>query len=87
MGRGLRAAMRRVASMPSTPGMRTSIRTTSGLISRQRDGLRSVAGLGDDLDVRLRFEDRAKAAADERFVVDEQDADHGVASGRRARTT
>ena len=53
----------------------------------QGDGLGSVAGLCDDLDVRLRFEDRAEAAADERFVVGEEDSDHGAASGRRASTT
>ena len=50
------------------------------------DGLRSVTGLGDDLDVRFGLEDRAEAAAHERFVVGEQDSDHGAASGRRART-
>ena len=80
--------MRRVASMPSTPGMRMSISDHVRVeLVGQRDGLRSVAGLGDDLDVRLGLEDRAEAAADERFVVGEEDADHGVASGRRAWTT
>ena len=47
--------MRRVAAMPSMPGMRTSIRTTSGRSRRASvDGLEAVRGLADDLEVRLR---------------------------------
>ena len=42
---------RRVASMPSMPGMRMSIRITSGrCCSAARDRLLAVARLGDDLD-------------------------------------
>ena len=76
---------RRVASMPSTPGIRTSIRTTSG---RRRpaslDRLVPVLGLADDLDVVLAVEDRAEAAAHERLVVGDQDANHVVGRHRKA---
>ena len=41
----------------------------------QVDGLRAVAGLGDDLQVRLAVEDEPYAAADQRMVVGEQDAE------------
>ena len=39
----------------------------------------SVGGLADDLDVVLAFEDHPDAAADERLVVDDEDADHDAA--------
>ena len=55
--------------------------------ARELDGLRAVRRLADDGDVGLRLEDHAKAAADQRLIVGQQDADHGVlGSGRRART-
>ena len=67
------AAMRRVASMPSTPGIRTSISTTSGCSAlHERDGLGAVARLADHLHVLLGLEDHAEAAADERLVVGDQ---------------
>ena len=70
-------------------GMRMSISTTSGRSSAvSSDRLPPVCGLADHLDVRLRVEDHAKAAPDERLVVGEQDADHVLATsaGSRART-
>ena len=56
---------------------------------RALDGLAPVGCLGDDLDIGLGVEDEPEAAAHERLVVGEQDADHadaGVPSGSRART-
>ena len=85
------ATIRRVASIPSTSGMRTSIRTTSGaqLLDEARR-LAAVARLAHHLDVRLGFEDHPEAAADERLVVDQQDADviapAPAPAGSRART-
>ena len=54
----------------------------------QRDRLGAVGGLADDLDVVAGVEDHAEAAAHERLVVGDQDADaHGAASsGSRAWT-
>ena len=57
------------------PGMRTSIRITSGRSSPgQRHALRAVARLAHDLEVRLRLEHHPEAHAQELLVVDEQDA-------------
>ncbi len=53
--------------------------------SGERDGLRAVGCLADHLDVALRLEDQPQAAADDRLVVDEEDADHD-GSGRLARS-
>ena len=83
------ATIRRVASMPSTPGMRTSISTTSGASSLdQRDRLGAVLGLADHLDVVAGVEDHAEAGPHQRLVVGDHDPDgHGAASnGRRAWT-
>ena len=53
------------------------MRTTSGASSRACvERLAAVRRLADDLDVLLRVEDHAKAAADERLVVGDEDADH-----------
>ena len=43
--------------------------------AREVDGLAPVLGLADHLEVLARLEDQPEAAADERLVVDEQDAD------------
>ena len=68
--------MRRVASRPSTSGIRTSISTTSGCSrSTSATASRAVAGLADHLEVGLGVEDHAEAAAHERLVVGEHDAD------------
>ena len=71
------SAIRRVASRPSMPGMRMSIRTTSGtVLAREPHRLVAVGRLADHLDVVLGVEQRAEAGAHERLVVGEQDADH-----------
>ena len=78
-GRGRRCRSRRVAWSPSSSGMRMSMRTTSGReLAGAVERLGAVARLADDLDVVLGFEDHAKAAAHERLVVGDQDADHGA---------
>ena len=70
------ARIRRVASRPSSSGMRMSISTTVG---RKRAAFSTassaVAGLGDDLDVLLAGEEHAEAGADHRLVVGDEDAD------------
>ena len=68
--------MRRVASMPSTPGMRTSISTTSGdEASTSRDRLGAVLGLADDLDVVAGVEDHAEPRPHQRLIVGDDDPD------------
>ena len=75
---------RRVASMPSRRGMRMSMRTIVGAqAARLVDGLAAVGGLADHLDVRRRLQQLAKARADQRLVVGDEDA-RAHASGRRA---
>ena len=75
---------RRVASSPSTFGMRTSIRITSGSSSAARlERLGAVGGLADDLDVLLGLEDHPEPRADERLVVDDEHADHRARLGER----
>ena len=69
---------RRVASIPSVPGIRMSIRITSGRWrSAARDRLLAVVGLGDDLDHPGRLEHGLEAGPHQRLVVGDQDADHG----------
>ena len=51
------------------------------VLGRQRDRLPPVSGLGDDLDVVFRLEQRADAAADQHLIVGQQDPDQ--ASGRQ----
>jgi len=46
--------------------------------ARLRECLVAVFGLAHDLDVVFAFEDHADAAANERLVVDDEDADHDV---------
>ena len=66
---------RRVASMPSMPGMRMSISTTSGAVRLgRRDRLLAGAGLGDDLDRAGRLEHGLEAGAHHRLVVGDDDA-------------
>ena len=77
-------ASRRVASRPSSRGIRMSISTTSG--RRQRAGLDrlgAVARLADDLQVGLGVEDLAEAGADECLVVGDQHADGHAGSFAR----
>ena len=52
---GSAAASRRVASMPFSSGIATSITTMSGFsFSASSDGFAAVAGLADDLHIGLR---------------------------------
>ncbi len=54
--------------------------------TRLRNRLFPVRGLADHLDVLLSLEDHAEAGADERLVVDDQDAEaHAGATGSLAR--
>ena len=89
-----RAAMRRVASMPSTRGMRMSISSTSGAhLSASQHGLLAVGGLADHLEVVLGVEQRGEPGPDQFLVVGQRDPDHrspssceSPRSGSRART-
>ena len=70
------ATTSRVASIPSIPGIWTSMSTTSaGPLGEHGQRLAPVRRLADDLDVVLDGEDHGEARADEGVVVDEQDAD------------
>ncbi|MCO5614894.1 hypothetical protein L7F22_069179 [Adiantum nelumboides] len=51
------------------------------VLAGRGDGLCAVGGLGDDVQVGLRAEQRAEPGADERLVVGEQDPDHLSAPG------
>lgn len=46
----------------------------------QGQALAAVGGLGHHLDVVFEVEERAESAANERLVVDQQDADHDICS-------
>jgi hypothetical protein len=64
-----------------------SISTTSGASLSALGSLAAVAGLADDLEVRLGLEDHAEPRAHQALVVDEQHADHRAdPSGSRARS-
>jgi hypothetical protein len=65
-----------VASIPSSSGIRTSIRTNVGIEpARFADRLLAIRGLADDIHVPFGVKDHAETGADERLVVDDQDAD------------
>ena len=75
------AEMRRVASRPSTPGIRMSIRTTSARSAAgQVDRLLAVGGLADDLQVPGGVDEDPEPGADQGLVVGEQDPDRLVSS-------
>ena len=86
----LSAASRRVASIPSIVGIRTSI---SDDVRRERleptDRVGPVDRLADDLDVVLRIQDHPEPGTHQRLVVGDQHPDRRVAhagsEGRRAR--
>ena len=62
--------------MPSSPGISTSSRATSGpVLAGRGDHLVAPADLGDDLEVGLQVEQRGQRAADQRLVVGEQQPD------------
>ncbi len=73
----------RVASMPSIPGIRMSITTTSGLgVAGQLDRFGAGPGLADDLEVRGAGDEHAQPGAHQRLVVGEHDPDgHRAAAG------
>ena len=75
-GRSPAWQIRRVASIPSRRGIRTSITTTSAVTARSKPSAAgAVAGLADHRHVRLRVEHHAEAGPHQLLVVDEQDAD------------
>ena len=67
--------MAAVAAMPSVPGMRTSMRTTSACDAMAAPAAPSAAS-PTTLEVGFRREDHAEADPDQGLVVDQQDADH-----------
>ena len=75
-------------SIPLSPGMTTSISTTSGfLLPRLEDRCADIAGLADDLDVVLGVEQQVQAGPDDGVVVDDQHPDRPslvIASGTSA---
>ena len=74
--------------MPSVPGMRTSMRTTSGRTRPTCATASSpVAGLTGDHEVGLGLQDHPEAGADEHLVVDDEHADHSTSSGISARSS
>ena len=82
------AMMRRVASSPSSSGIRMSIRITVGS-KRAASGhrLEAVSRLGHHLDVLLAGEQHPEAGPDHRLVVGDEDTDRHdrySLSGRRA---
>jgi hypothetical protein len=83
LGGATRVLIRWVASIPSTPGIRTSISTTSGRVPGDYVQRRPAVGrLADHLDVLDLVEDHPESGAHEGLVVDEHDSDHGeVARG------
>ena len=78
--------MRRVASIPSTPGIRTSISTTSGWSSAASVAASAPSPASPTTSIPgSPREDQAEARADERLVVGEQDPDHASSSVRQPR--
>ena len=82
------ATSRRVASIPSMPGIRTSIRTTSGpvLDGTGRPPASPSAASADHLEVGRGAEDDGQARAEQRVVVGQHHPDrHGSGSTARSR--
>ncbi len=70
------------ASMPERLGIRTSIRTTSGMSSvRLLHGLGAVGCLADELEVVLTLQDHLQTPAEQRVIVDDH---HAQTLGRPA---
>ena len=77
-----------MAAAPPMPGIRRSIRMTSGRsVPTTAQRLGAVRRLADDLEVRVAGEHPAQAVADDRVVVDDEQPDraHGAARRRRSR--
>jgi hypothetical protein len=55
-------------------------------LARDGNGLAAVPRLADHLEIVLRFEDRPETRPDQRLVVRDEDANHAVPAGSRART-
>ena len=64
-----------MTSIPLRPGITTSSRTTSGLWARASKIVPRVGRLGDHLEIVFRIEKQAEARADDRVVIDNDDAD------------
>ena len=79
---GQDAAIRRVASMPSSAASGRPSARRRAAPAAALDGLRAVAGLAHDLDVLLGLEDHRKPGPDQRLVVDEEHPDHAPADRR-----
>ncbi len=76
---GTLARIRRVASIPSTPGIRTSMRTTSGRNScTSRIAASPSAGVAHHLEPLDGREQGAQAAADDRMVIGDHQANGHV---------
>ena len=77
---GLAATMRRVASMPSVPGIRMSISTTSGGLRRAKSTASSPSPASPvTAQVVFGLDDHAEPAAQQRLVVGQQHGDaHAV---------
>ena len=72
---GFAVRMRSVAAMPSQPGIRTSITTTSGRVASIRRTASSPSCAGDDGHVGLAADQRLEALEDDRMVVHDGDRD------------
>ena len=71
-----------VASIPFIPGIRTSMKTMSGVSSPALlDGVLAAVGLADDDDVVREVEGGVQPLAGDRMVVDDQDADRARLAG------
>ena len=80
---GQRSLIRRVASMPSMPGMRMSMSTASGrALLAGAHGARAVARRADDLHVGFARQEHLQAPRDQRIVVDHEDLHAAPASSR-----
>jgi hypothetical protein len=79
----LRVSSCRVASIPSRFDADVHEHDVGIRLRGAGDGLLAIRRLADDLDVRLGVEDQAKAGADERLVVDEQNPDHAAGAAAR----
>ncbi len=86
LGAFAEAVIRRVASIPSRTGIRTSISITSGRCSpATQHGFLSVPGGGDHLEIAGLVDDHAKPFADEGVIVDQSNPDHATSnSGKPA---
>ena len=80
------AASWAIASTPPIVGIRRSMSTTSTSTLRdRRERLGAVAGLADDLEVRVAGEDAAEAVAHDRVVVDDEQPDRAVTAAQGSR--